>query len=58
MVGTSNKSVPDMATDVIHRNFKEKESETYEKLKIVDEEQLGLDFWGPVSGVILRCYWK
>jgi hypothetical protein len=44
MVGTSNKSVPDMATDVIHRNFKEKESETYEKLKIVDEEQLGLDF--------------
>ena len=47
-----------MATDVIHRNFKEKESETYEKLKIVDEEQLGLDFWGPVSGVILQCYWK
>ena len=36
------KSTPRHITDLGIRTFKEREADTYEKLKIIDEEQLGL----------------
>ena len=48
-------STPRHITDLGIRTFKEREADTYEKLKIIDEEQLGKESVGKTNTYSFGC---